>query len=116
MTIRFSQAIDFKKNGKTQEIVQSTNGGMTRQVVLVYDPMSFPFGERKEGIVLVRHPGGEQNLLRSRLVGTASIPGMLTLNFENTDKVRTTLTFQCFTETYKEAKTRIAKLPSAFSG
>ena len=58
MTIRFSQAIDFKKNGKTQEIVQSTNGGMARQVVLVYDPMSFPFGERKEGIVLVRHPAG----------------------------------------------------------
>ncbi len=111
MTIRCTQSIDFEKQGKTQETVQSTNGGLARQVVLVYDSMSFPFGERKEGTVLVRYPGGEHNLSKSRLVGTASIPGRLTLDFENADKVRTTWTFVGFTEAYKEAKARIASLP-----
>jgi hypothetical protein len=114
MVLRRTEERNGRKVGGAYETIQYTNGGTARQVVLVYDLLRFPFGDRQTKGVRVRSPGHSLQEFSELQVGSTAIsPGRLRMSLTDFQKKTVELTFECFVEDYKAAKARIPKLPDA---
>jgi len=119
MVLRRTEEWNGRKAEKGLETIQFADGGVARQVVLVFDSSRFPFGDNKPGTIRVRAQGGEGGyggegrMTRS----TAMIPGKLTLLFaDEAGRNKVELTYECFVEDYAKAKARVPDLKAMVRG
>lgn len=112
MVLRCTETSAGRKQDDVLESIQSSNGEAARQVVLVYDPSQFPFGDRKTGTVRIKAQAGSRSYSDRRCTSTSISPGRLTLEFTDPTRPAITLTYDCFIEDYAKAKARVPKLPA----
>jgi hypothetical protein len=114
MVLRRTEERNGRKVGGVYETIQYTNGGTARQVVLVYDLLRFPFGDRQTKGVRIREPGHSlEEFSDLRVRGTAIAPGRLQISLTDFQKKNVELIFECFVEDHKAAKARIPGLSAA---
>ena len=116
MVVRCTETCEGRQVDDVLESIQSSNGALARQVVLVYDSSQFPFGDRKTGTVRVKAQAGMRSYGDRRCTSTSIAPGRLTLEFTNASKPAITLTYECFVEDYAKAKARVPKLSAQSPG
>jgi hypothetical protein len=111
MVLRHTRERDGRPDDEALESISFAGGKATRQVVLVYDSSSFPFGDGKTKTVRVQAQGGGGEYSNSRCNSQSIDPGRLTLEITNDGGQKHRLTYTCFVEDYAVAKKRVPTLP-----
>jgi hypothetical protein len=116
LVLRQTEVADGKPVDRVLESIQFTDGGVGREVVLVFDPSAFPFGDQRVGTVRVKAQAGDAHYGDRSVSGTARKPGQLVIRLADQGRKEIVLTFDCFVEDYATAKARVPKLPVAHRG
>ncbi|HJZ90221.1 MAG TPA: hypothetical protein VKE40_05070 [Gemmataceae bacterium] len=116
LVLRHTEAADDKPADRVLESIQYTDGAVGREVVLVFDSSSFPFGDQKVEKVRVKTQAGDAHYGDRRVSGTARRPGQLVIRLAAQGQNEIVLTYDCFIEDYATAKKRVPDLPAAGRG
>lgn len=112
MVLRCTEERNGRKVNEGLESIQYSNGGLAREVVLVYDQFQFPFADRGKKEVRIRAMAGDAHFANRRCASRAISPGRLTLKITGEDKELVILTYECTIEDYETAKKRVPDLPA----
>jgi hypothetical protein len=116
LVLRRTEVADGKPADRVLESIQYTDGEVGREVVLVFDPSKFPFGDQEFGTVRVQAQAGDAHYSDRRVSGTARKPGQLVIRLADKGGNEIVLTFDCIVEDYTTAKKRVPDLPAAGRG
>lgn len=113
MVLRRTQVLADGKTERISEKVNYTDGKKHREVVLGFDPTSFPFSPDQitPQDSWVRYSGGEISFAKKKMVGHGFFGKVLSFTFANDKDEKESVTFECFVEDYATVKARIPDLP-----
>jgi hypothetical protein len=115
MVLRMTEQEQGRKGSRVLESIQYTDGGVGRQVVLMFDSSEFPFGERGPDQVRIKAQAATNTYGKHTCKSWSMRPGRLTLVLSHPDGA-TTITYDCFLEEYAAAKKRVPTLSDAKRG